>query len=226
MIPWTKAKGNWREPSTIWCKAVGAWHELGGTVCNGYNDALALVGLPSVDSLDSVLSNSDYCAALAGNAEAYGIMKANYSAEMVEAINSAWNEGLNTLNYKCGFKCWLFRSGSQCAAITGGWSTSNKGYVNDLAIGINSGSSSSSMAYTNNAINGAFGKLYFAISSISGKAKCGIANSKDSDSWKEYVSDSSQTTLSVTFKEGGYPAIRIDSEAPSRYVKVSSVYLE
>lgn len=72
-----------------------------------YNEALALVGLNRVSSLDDIMVNSDMCTALAGNSEASTIMKTNYSSEITTAINSNWSEGLNALSYKCGLSCTL-----------------------------------------------------------------------------------------------------------------------
>lgn len=87
-----------------------------------YNEALRLVGLSKVNSLDAILADSEMCNALAGNAEACNIMKSNYTVDMTFAIDSTlWNEGLNLLNYKCTLKCYLYHSGNTCDAITNGW---------------------------------------------------------------------------------------------------------
>lgn len=77
-----------------------------------FNEALALVGYSDFATLDDVLSNTAVCNALAGNAEAYGIMKANYSGEMTSAIDSNFNAGLSLLNYKCGLKCAIYKNGT------------------------------------------------------------------------------------------------------------------
>ena len=118
MIPWLRVSDKWKEPADTWGKANGMWHlltEVPEPVVEPYNEALALVGLPEVDSLSVLLASSSMCTALAGNAEAYTIMKTNYSGEMVDAIDSAWSDGLNKLNFICRLKCYIFRNG----AITG-----------------------------------------------------------------------------------------------------------
>ena len=120
MIPWLNVKGTWKEPSAIWGKANGVWHDL-GNVNEPYNEALALVGLDKVDSLSVLLASSEMCTALAGNAEAYGIMKENYSADMTSAIDSGFNDGLNLLNYKSRLKCYLIKAINNCSNITGGY---------------------------------------------------------------------------------------------------------
>lgn len=123
MILFEKNNGTWKIPPDIFGKAFGVWHSLGeGATSEPYNEALKLVGLPKVDSLDVILANSEMCTALAGNAEACGIMKENYTVDMTLAIDSTlWNEGLNLLNYKCTLKCYLYHSGNTCDAITNGW---------------------------------------------------------------------------------------------------------
>lgn len=85
-----------------------------------WEEAAALVGY-SVVSLDALLKNSAACNAMANNSTAYGIMKSNYSSQLKSYIDSNWNEGLNTLNYKCGLKTYLFNSGNVCTGVTGGW---------------------------------------------------------------------------------------------------------
>lgn len=85
-----------------------------------WDEALDLIGY-SATSLEDALADSTICTALAGNAEAYGIMKTNYSSEMTAAIDSNWNEGLNLLNYACKLKCYLYKAGNTCDAVSGGW---------------------------------------------------------------------------------------------------------
>ena len=134
MIPWINVNGTWKQPSAIWGKANGVW-ESKDTIFskkNGvwtpislkreaFNEALALVGLDKVDNLSVLLASSEMCTALAGNADAYTIMKDNYTAEMTTAIDSAWNEGLNLLNYKAKLPCYIYRHGNECTDITGGY---------------------------------------------------------------------------------------------------------
>ena len=86
-----------------------------------FNVALVLAGRDTVATLDEALKNSDACAAIAANSEARGIMKENYAAEMKAHIDSAWNDGLNTLNYMCKLKAYLFKDGNSCTGVTGGW---------------------------------------------------------------------------------------------------------
>lgn len=89
-----------------------------------WEEAIELVGY-SAASLDAVLASSEMCTALAGNAEAYGIMKNNYSSEMTAAIDSNFSDGLNLLNYKCKLKTYLFKNGNVCSNITGGFKWQN-----------------------------------------------------------------------------------------------------
>ena len=106
---------------TLYSKKNGVWLMVSGGKKDPYNEALALVGIDKVDTLEAVLTNSDYCTALAGNADAYAIMKDNYSADMTTAIDSGWNDGLNLLNYKCKLKCYLYKAGNTCDGVSGGW---------------------------------------------------------------------------------------------------------
>lgn len=121
MIPWGKVVDAWKETAALWGKINGSWQVLEENFGAPYNEALALVGIDKVDSLSVVLTNSEYCTALAGNAEAVEIMKANYSTDMTSTIDSNWNEGLNLLNYRCKLPCYLFYNGNDCSAITGGF---------------------------------------------------------------------------------------------------------
>ena len=50
-------------------------------------------------------------------------MAAHYKSQMTSYIDSNWSEGLNLLAYRCKTKCYLYRRGNQCTALTGGWST-------------------------------------------------------------------------------------------------------
>lgn len=74
-----------------------------------YNLALSKVGLNPVDSLDVILSNSEMCAALAGNDEASLIMEINYATEIAEALEASWSEGLNKLSHACNLSCTLIK---------------------------------------------------------------------------------------------------------------------
>lgn len=76
-----------------------------------YNEALALVGIGRVDSLSIVLTNSSYCTALAGNAEAVAIMKANYKNEISShnISEATFNRGLNALAGAVGVRWYLYR---------------------------------------------------------------------------------------------------------------------
>lgn len=114
-----KVNGKLIPAEDVYVKANGKW--VIAEEASPFNDALALVGYDPMDSIEAVLASSDACTALAGNAEAYTIMKDNYSAEMTTAIDSAWNDGLNTLNYKCKLKCYLYKAGNQCIGVSGGW---------------------------------------------------------------------------------------------------------
>lgn len=89
-----------------------------------WEEALDLVGY-SATSLSEVLTNSTICTALAGNDDAYTIMKENYSAEMTTAIDNNFSNGLNLLNYKCKLKTYLFKNGNVCSNITGGYKWQN-----------------------------------------------------------------------------------------------------
>lgn len=109
---------------------------LGGTKIKGYlgavkvlggepwEDALDLVGY-SATSIEEALANSKICTALAGNAEAVAIMKANYRTEMSAVIDSDFSDELNLLNFKCKAKTYLFKNGNKCTNITGGWTVDN-----------------------------------------------------------------------------------------------------
>ena len=113
----------------LFSKKNGVWLMVSGGKKEPYNEALALVGKGKAGSLDEVLGNSEYCTALAGNAEAVAIMKDNYSADMTTAIDSAWNDGLNLLNFTCGLDFYLYYPGNQCTAVSGGWEYKTSGSV-------------------------------------------------------------------------------------------------
>ena len=117
----------WEEVLAFYVKENGVWRllEPASETSSGdlepFNQALELVGLDTVGSVEELLSNSDYCTTLSRSTEACAIMKNYYSSNIVEAINTNWNEGLNTLSYQCNLKCYLFKDGNECNDITGGW---------------------------------------------------------------------------------------------------------
>ena len=212
----------------LYSKKNGVWLQVSSGKKEPFNKALALVGIDKVDTLDAVLTNSEYCTALAGNADAYTIMKDNYSADMTTAIDSAWNEGLNTLNYKCGLKCWLFKAGNQCRGITGGWATGNKGYVSGSALGVNSGSSSYSTVSSNNKISGSFSTIYFVVTSTNGKVRLGMSNTKsahDTGSMSWYVNSESAGTKSGAFVNNAYACMFNGDSKSDLYCHISDIYI-
>lgn len=89
-----------------------------------FNDALEVIGEASVNSLDEILSNSALCSKIAGSTTAANIMKLKYKAEMTAAIDASWNDGLNTLNAKCGFTYYLFYPGHGVTSAAGTFSVS------------------------------------------------------------------------------------------------------
>lgn len=86
-----------------------------------YNEALTLVELNKVDSLETILSNSTMCQTLASNSDAAAIMKENYSSEMNSYIVNNFNVGLNALNKVCGLDYYVFYNGADLSSISGGW---------------------------------------------------------------------------------------------------------
>ena len=103
----------------LYSKRNGVWLQVSASK-EPWEEAVQMVGY-SANSLDEALRNSTICSALAGNSEAYTIMKDNYSFNMTSTIDSNWNEGLNLLNYRCRLTCYIYRHGNLCTAITGGY---------------------------------------------------------------------------------------------------------
>ena len=101
-----------------------------------YQQAARLAGTTVQTSLANTLTNSDVCTAIAGNSTAYGIMKTNYSNDMISYIASNYNTGLNQLNYVCNLKHYLFKDGATTGIYTtyqtktsGGSITTNSGNI-------------------------------------------------------------------------------------------------
>lgn len=194
----------------LYSKKNGVWLRVSGGKKEPYNDALALVGIGKAGSLEAVLSNSEYCTALAGNAEAYTIMKDNYSADMTTAVDSAWNDGLNTLNYRCKLKCYLFHDGNECSSITGGFNY-NGAYNSDgyIDLRIPSGSEHSYARTKNKLDTTGYTKLSTVIDVVGSNVKCGLTSSS---SWNENydgvgsgeVKTPQTKTLDITNKSGYY----------------------
>lgn len=205
---------------SMWLQGMGNYEP--------FNEALLFAGLPKAGSLEEVLTNDETCTALAENVASYSIMKENYSADMTSAIDSNWNEGLNLLNYRGGLKCYLFKAGNQCAGITGGWVTGNKGYVSGSALGVNSGSSSYSTVCTNNKISGSFSTIYFVVTSTNGKVRLGMSNTKNANntgsmSW--YVNTETSGTKSGAFVNDAYACMFNGDSKSDQYAHISNIYI-
>ena len=87
-----------------------------------YQYSARISGTTVQSSLANTLTNSTVCAAIANNSTARSTMKTKYSSTMVSYIDSNFNDGLNTLNFQCSLKCYLFKAGNECTGVTGGWS--------------------------------------------------------------------------------------------------------
>lgn len=198
-----------------------------------FNEALKLVGLGKVDSLSMVLASSEMCTALAGNAKAVAIMKAYYGADMASAIDSNWNDGLNLLNYKCGLKCYIYKYGSQCSNITGGWSQSSTSKCHfDYSMTTGSGtyngiyfSDKSNCVTTNVCIDATvFGKVKInVIWGCSGSTN--YYNLWNSSNTTMKYGSLSAGTVTVDTSGTGATKFRLTMEGDSEYI-VGSVWLE
>lgn len=200
------------------------------TTSEPYNVALVKAGLNTVDSLDTLLNNSDYCTTIAGDSEAVEIIKSNYSTELTNAIDNNFNDGLNLLNHKCQLKCYLYKAGNKCTNITGGWTT-QIGTVSYNTSGMKCTISSSDMCIirTTNTINCVNYNTLCAKTNItwyadSENVKVGLStydnlSSDKSDAWIKHVSTSSagagKTENNKTI------SVNIESANDKYYVKLT-----
>ena len=195
---------------SLFSKKNGAWYLVSGTAA--FNEALELVGIDKVKSISDVLSNSDYCTALAGNAEAVEIMKANYSVDMVTAIDSKWNEGLNLLNYKCGLKTYLYHAGNECRGITGGFvylfGASNKDSCLDISP--SSGNTTAYARTTDKIDLTEYARLYTVVSYVFESFQFGLTDKSGSQWSTSYILGSiDHTTIGTkTIKVSGHTGYR------------------